>query len=33
MTPKDNSKDIIKDRVPESNAENYMASFIIEATK
>lgn len=33
MTPKDNSRDIIKDWVPEINAEDFIASFIIEAIK
>lgn len=33
MTPKDNSKDIIKNWVPGKNAEEFVASYIIEAQK
>jgi len=33
MIPKDNSKDIIKNWVPGKNAEDFVASYIIEAQK
>lgn len=33
MIPKDNSKDIIKNWVPGKNAEDFVASYIIEAEK
>lgn len=33
LEPKDNSRNILKSWVPESNAENYVASYLIEATK
>lgn len=33
MTPKDNSREIIKDWIPDKNIEDFIASFIIEATK
>jgi len=33
MVPKDNSKEIIKSWVPEKNAEEYVASYTIEAQK
>lgn len=33
LTPKDNSKDIISSRVPNRNVEDFVASYIIEATK
>ena len=33
MSPKDNSKDIIKNWVPGKNAEEFVASYIIEAQK
>lgn len=33
MEPKDNSKEIINSWVPDKNIENFVASFIIEATK
>lgn len=33
MTPKDNSREIISSWVPDKNAEDYVASYIIEATK
>ncbi|MFB6468648.1 arsenite methyltransferase [Cytobacillus sp. Hz8] len=33
MTPKDNSKEILKTWVPDKNIEDFVASFIIEAVK
>jgi len=33
MTPKDNSREIIKAWVPDKNIEDFVASYIIEATK
>lgn len=33
MTPKDNSREIIKSWVPDKNAEEYVASYTIEAEK
>lgn len=33
LTPKDNSKDIISSWVPNRNVEDFVASYIIEATK
>jgi arsenite methyltransferase len=33
LTPKDNSREVIKSWVPDSNVEDYVASYIIEATK
>jgi hypothetical protein len=33
MTPKDNSREILSSWVPGSKAEDYVASYIIEATK
>ena len=33
MIPKDNSKEIIKSWVPDKNAEEFVASYIIEADK
>lgn len=33
MTPKDNSRDIIKSWVPDKNIEDFVASYIIEAIK
>jgi len=33
LTPKDNSKEILKSWIPENNAEDYVASFLIEAVK
>ncbi|NLO37666.1 MAG: arsenite methyltransferase, partial [Clostridiaceae bacterium] len=33
LTPKDNSRDILSSWVPGSKAEDYVASFIIEAVK
>ena len=33
MMPKDNSREIIKSWAPDSNIEDFVASFIIEATK
>lgn len=33
LTPKDNSKEILKSWVPDSNVEDYVASYIIEARK
>lgn len=33
LTPKDNSREIIKTWVPDKNAEDFVASYIIEATK
>jgi len=33
LTPKDNSREIIKTWVPDKNVEDYVASYIIEATK
>jgi len=33
LTPKDNSKEILKSWIPGNNAEDYVASFLIEAVK
>lgn len=33
LEPKDNSREILKSWVPESNVEDYVASYLIEATK
>ena len=33
MVPKDNSKEIVKSWVPGKNAEEFVASYIIEAEK
>ena len=33
LTPKENSRDILSSWVPDSQAEDYVASYIIEATK
>ena len=33
LTPKDNGKEIIKSWVPDRNVEDYVSSYIIEATK
>ena len=33
LTPKDNSRGILKSWAPGSNVENFVASYIIEATK
>lgn len=33
LTPKDNGKDIVKSWVPDRNVEDYVTSYIIEATK
>ncbi len=33
LTPKDNSKEILKSWLPGSNSEDYVASFLIEAVK
>jgi len=33
LTPKDNSREILGSWVPDSNIEDYIASYIIEATK
>jgi len=33
MTPKDNSREIIKSWVPDKNIEDFIASYIIEAIK
>lgn len=33
MTPKDNSRDIVKSWAPDKNIEDFVASYIIEATK
>jgi len=33
LVPKDNGKEIVKSWVPDRNIEDYVTSFIIEATK
>jgi hypothetical protein len=33
MVPKDNSREILSSWVPDSQAEDYVASYIIEAIK
>ena len=33
MTPRDNSKEIIKSWFPEKNIEEFVASYIVEAVK
>jgi hypothetical protein len=33
LTPKDNSREILKSWVPDRNVEDFVASYIIEGTK
>ncbi len=33
LTPKDNSREIVKSWVPNRNIEDFIASYVIEATK